>query len=203
MNAMSYISSGTAYLADNCPTPDILQNWRTGTSSGTILGERLVSSPGYMYAIFQNPDEYRADAPARLDAAKDDLTSSGGAPLTVRKAETSRLLDQVKSFQRLPNDWAGEGTVLVDSGVYDVSERVLQALPTEIPLPQVTPSPDGEVGLSWIRNGGRFEVLVQPDQHLLWVIGRDGAYTPGGMINFAEHKSLLRLNMALRQFWYD
>ena len=130
-------------------------------------------------------------------------TSSGaGGALNPRKADLTRLLARIEGFQKLPTVWAGDDTVMVDSNTYDTATQILQGLPHDVPLPQATPSADGEIGLTWMQQGGRFEVVIQPDRHVLWLVNHGHDYEPGGLVDLGAHKSLFDLNEALRQFYH-
>lgn len=128
------------------------------------------------------------------------VTDSGGEALTPRIADLNRLLSRVDKFRNLPTDWCGDHTILISAETYDIAARLLRELPSELPLPQATPSAEGEVGFIWFRNSNGFEVVIQPDCHILWVMQANGECTPGDIIDFPAEGTFYKLNEALRRF---
>jgi hypothetical protein len=202
----SPVSSGTASLVVNseplsnffllyqfaCNSPE------TARASG--VPQRLDS----LYTSLRFPNENgTANTVIYSETTEAHQTNlGGGEALNPRKADLTRLLARIDGFQRLPVAWAGDDTVMVDSNTYDTAAQILQGLPYDVPLPQATPSADGEIGLTWIQQGGRFEVMIQPDRHVLWLMNQGHDYEPGGMIDLSTHKSLFDLSEALRRFWH-
>lgn len=54
------------------------------------------------------------------------------------------------------------------------------------PLPQASPSPDGEISLSWYRGRDRLCMVVEPDGIVTWVTSNDHVVRPGGVLNFRK-----------------
>jgi hypothetical protein len=200
---LACVTSGTAIMPGNLPIRNLLEHWSVNISTEIIPAIPALPHHYRDDVIFGMTQDTTVNTAPIMGALAADLTNSGGEVLSPRKAETSRLLATVKRFRELPADWSGKDTVPIDSALSELAERVLLGLSEDIPLPQATPSADGEIGLTWVRQRDRFEALIQPDQHIIWVVGRNGHHVPGGLINLAEHNSLLDLYEALRRFWHD
>jgi hypothetical protein len=72
----------------------------------------------------------------------------------------------------------------VDRGAIDRVVACLNLLPTSIPRPQASPSPDGEIGLFWFHNGNRVEAYFDPEGHLTWIGKFDGRFDRGGDVEW-------------------
>lgn len=198
------VTSGTM-----CPTerPYLYEIWHTGYAGcGHDEGLRE-GSPfrfAYLYSDLQLPSEgTTANTLVNVEAASSvEVTGAGGLALTLRDARLAATVDRIRSFEHLPRDWAGEDTVAIRPEVRLIAERILRSLPPEIPIPQPTPSGDGEIGLSWIKGADRFEAIVHADCQVAWVLSRGSQFAPGGLIDAVE-RNLYRLTAALRQFWND
>ena len=129
-------------------------------------------------------------------------TDAGGEGLSARARERSLLLSRIESFATLPKDWGGEDTILAGRQTLDVAKRLVRELPRKWPLPQATASPEGEIAFTWFKGGNRLEALLQPDQHLIWVVKHDdGQYAPGRDIDLAALASFAGLFEAIARFY--
>ena len=128
-------------------------------------------------------------------------TDAGGEGISARAQERSLLSSRIESFTKLARDWAGEDTIVVDQQTLDVAKRLVRELPNKWPLPQATPSPEGEIALTWFKGGNRLEALLQPDRHLIWVVKNDGEYAPGRDIDLNAVASFAGLFEAIALFY--
>jgi len=75
--------------------------------------------------------------------------------------------------------WDGNGAHPIDFLAVDQVKRFLRALPDRVPLPEISPEPDGSVSLDWIHSQGRlFSVSVTGSNRLAyaWLDGTDSGY---------------------------
>jgi hypothetical protein len=161
-----------------CPPPSLLsaevEYWRR--DAGAILDVNAarsvvdLSSMGEhkLYAVTRGAFAYR---PPRRNLL--ELAVSGASP-SWRMAALAALWRRIEGFARLPADWAGEGTVLVSPTLLNRARLLLRGLPSALPLPQASPSAEGEIALTWFRGGRRLEAMLQPDDHLVWVVTGGG-----------------------------
>lgn len=80
--------------------------------------------------------------------------------------------------------WDGSGGAAVDPVAVVLAERVLRALPSHLPLPDLAVEPDGSISLDWIHSRKRlFSVSVGRGSRLAfaWL---DGADTGHGVARF-------------------
>ena len=69
-------------------------------------------------------------------------------------------------------DWDGYGAKPIDIETYHESLRFIDYLPKDIPCPELTPEPDGEVSFEWFKNNQRiFSVSI----------GRNGELSYAGL----------------------
>lgn len=85
-------------------------------------------------------------------------TEEGAAgPGHFRTASEQRKLDAIEAILTLPRryreaNWNGEGAAPIPEDAIHEARTFLQKLPTTFPLPEVTPEPDGYLGLEWYAN---------------------------------------------------
>lgn len=80
---------------------------------------------------------------------QDTLTELAGS-LALRGTAEAALaeLERLRMAAAEAN-WDGHGALPLDAGAVDQAFRFIQALPTTIPVPDVSADPDGEVDLLW------------------------------------------------------
>lgn len=75
--------------------------------------------------------------------------------------------------------WDGNGAHPIDFAAVLQVARFLRALPDRVPLPEISPEPDGSVSLDWIQSRSRlFSVSVSGGNRLayVWVDGTDSGH---------------------------
>ena len=101
-------------------------------------------------------------------------------PVTGRHATTQALIDRITGYKYLEADWDGDGATTVDGAVVDAAVAIVDAVSTEgLRLPQPTLSADGEIGLSWFRGRDLFELTIDADLHIVWVLQVGKKVVPG------------------------
>jgi len=78
-----------------------------------------------------------------------------------RRDEIDTILALPQQYQNA--NWNGEGAAPIPEAAIEEARIFLQKLPTTFPLPEVTPEPDGYLGLEWYAN-----------KSLLYVVSFDG-----------------------------
>jgi len=76
-------------------------------------------------------------------------------------------LAEVYADCRVP-DWDGYGARPISSRAVEVAFSILLELPGWLPLPEVVPEPDGEIGLEWDRGWATFVVSVSGNRLLTY-----------------------------------
>jgi hypothetical protein len=74
-----------------------------------------------------------------------------------RTASQQRRLDAIEALLPLPGryreaNWNGDGAAPIPESAIQEARTFLQKLPATFPLPEVTPEPDGYLGLEWYAN---------------------------------------------------
>ena len=74
-----------------------------------------------------------------------------------RTASQQRRLDAIEALLPLLGryreaNWNGEGAAQIPENAIQEARTFLQKLPATFPLPEVTPEPDGYLGLEWYAN---------------------------------------------------
>ena len=117
----------------------------------------------------------------------------------IRAAQLNALRDRLEEFVRLPEGWAGPGTVPPSSLLASQVGRLLEELPKDAPLPQATASGEGEIGLTWFRGDDCLDALASPDGHLTWVLKIGDAFLEGDVLELSS-RSLAPFHEALADF---
>jgi hypothetical protein len=95
---------------------------------------------------------------------------------TIPSATRSDLKARIRGFgaQRVVGESRVEGQTIKRAVL------LLDLLPTNLPCPQTSSSPDGEVGFFWFHNGNRVEAYLDGEGNLTWIGKFNGSFDPGG-----------------------
>lgn len=118
----------------------------------------------------------------------------------VRYAQAAALWDRIEEFARMPDGWAGEGSVAVSREVLLHIGRLLSELPADIELPQATASADGEIGLTWFKGSDRLDAILGSVSYLSWASRVGEIYFEGDVVELSFDAPLTRFHEALAQF---
>lgn len=100
---------------------------------------------------------------------------------TPRSPALRALLARIRNFGGLAPDWAGEDTTAIDELTIAAAMRAAEAATrAEFPLPQASPSPEGEISLSWYRKRNRLALILAPDGYVTWTTSIDRHVEEGG-----------------------
>jgi hypothetical protein len=89
----------------------------------------------------------------------------------------------VDRFSSLRARWTHADAIPVSEDTISTAAVLLDNLPEVIEPPHISPSSDGEIGLSWIKGMDRFEAILDADNHLAWITKIDGNYVAGLDVN--------------------
>jgi hypothetical protein len=104
-------------------------------------------------------------------------------------AEQDTLCRRIHEFAKLEAGWNGDDSVAPNEAVIAEACKIVRELPDNAQLPHVSPSADGEIGLSWLSGNKRLEALIQPEGYLVLVRALDHQLTPVAEINLRERSS--------------
>jgi hypothetical protein len=130
---------------------------------------------------------------ARRPIAEEGFLPVAYMPTQSRADEIMGLCSLIRGFAELRQDWNGKDTLLPDHKVIKWACNLVAKLPPSVGLPQVSPSAEGEIGLSWFNGGKRLEAMLQPDRHLVWVKKVEDEFVPGDDIDLEHEHSFDRL----------
>jgi hypothetical protein len=108
-----------------------------------------------------------------------------------REDEVKDLCERIDGFARLTPGWNGDDAIVPTKQAVHAARTIVRELPTEVELPQVNPSPDGEIALTWFKDQKRLSAVIDPDLHLVWgTLSRsDGRVEPGDDIDLHARSS--------------
>ncbi len=92
-------------------------------------------------------------------------------------------------------DWDGYGAQGMDPAAVTVAERLIRALPMDIPMPECAPEPDGSISLDWWESRYRIvSVSVSPSARLAfaWLDGTDRGHAVARFDGSAVPERLLQ-----------
>ena len=121
-----------------------------------------------------------------LTALKEEPATGQPDARPPRSTRLTALRDRVQSFARLPEGWAGDGTIPPSRQVVGHVDRLLLGLPEDMTLPYATASGEGEIGLTWFRGEDRLSATASPEGHLLWVSKVGGQFLDGEILPLAS-----------------
>ena len=91
------------------------------------------------------------------------------APAGHNTGDAMALCDRITDFGRLPTDWTGNGAIPPRAEIVSFACNLVRNLPNSVDLPHASPSADGEIGFVWDKGEDRFEAMLEPDGHLVWI----------------------------------
>ena len=83
-------------------------------------------------------------------------------------------------------DWDGYGAAAIPAEAFEEAWRLLELLPSSIPIPEILPEPDGEIGLEWYRNNRFVFVVSVSGKHRINYAGIFGDNKTHGTEYFGE-----------------
>ena len=79
-------------------------------------------------------------------------------------------------------EWPDLDAVQIRYETISHAKKILAHLPLSTENPHISVSADGEIGFSWVKGSSRFEAMVDPEDHLVWVVKLGRNFAPGGDI---------------------
>lgn len=99
------------------------------------------------------------------------------------------------------DDWDGYGATAIDSSVVRNAEEFIRVLPDNLPVPEVSPEPDGSISLDWIRTPNQVVSVSIGSTNRLAFAWLDGSERGHSVLNFdgstIPHRILSSINPTL------
>jgi hypothetical protein len=101
-----------------------------------------------------------------------EATDSFQLPIMLR-AKFDTVLELRRVFQESSaGNWDGEGAEPISDATYQEASRLIRLLPVIFPMPEVTPMPNGQIGLEWYLARNRTFVVAVGGNQVLTYAGR-------------------------------
>jgi hypothetical protein len=94
-----------------------------------------------------------------------------------RLHEVDTLCERIAGFGQLTPRCAD--AIVPSTDTIREARKIVRELPRGVDLPQVNPSPDGEIGFIWFNGLRQLNAVIDPDLHLVWVTGFNGQFGNG------------------------
>ena len=115
--------------------------------------------------------------------ARADMLSFLFSNARPRSAKLEALIARIKGFGELAADWDGDETIAISKVTIAAAMRTADAAArADFPLPQASPSSEGEISLSWYRKRDRLALIIAPDNYVTWTTSDDRSVEPGGVL---------------------
>lgn len=135
-------------------------------------------------------------------AATADMLSFLYPKARPRSAMLVALLARIMSFGDLAADWDGDEAVTISEVTIAAAMRAADAAArADLSLPQASPSPEGEISLSWYRKRDRLAMIIAPDNYVTWTTSDDRSVEPGGILTVDSPSFPGSIVEALRGFY--
>jgi hypothetical protein len=83
-------------------------------------------------------------------------------------------------------DWDGEGAETISTETYEVARRLLESLPSDMPLPSISAEPDGQLNFEWYQTPRRLlSASINSSGTLYWA-ALIGSEDPWGFCQFVD-----------------
>ena len=82
------------------------------------------------------------------------------------------------------SDWDGYGGLAIDPVVVRKAEEFIRALPDNLPLPEVSPEPDGSISLDWMLSRNQVVSVSIGAKNRLAFAWLDGSERGHSVVNF-------------------
>lgn len=116
--------------------------------------------------------------------------------IVVRDSEPSQELDAarialLKTLQETcqrcqqPN-WDGEGAEAISTETHEVARRLLESLPSDMPLPSISAEPDGQLNFEWYQAPRRLLSASLSSNGTLYWAALIGSEDPRGSCQFVD-----------------
>lgn len=116
--------------------------------------------------------------------------------IVVRDSEPSQELDDARTAllktlretwqQCQQSNWNGEGAEAISPETHDVARRLLESLPSDMPLPSISAEPDGQLNFEWYQSPRRLlSASISSNGTLYWA-ALIGSEDPRGSCQFVD-----------------
>jgi hypothetical protein len=146
----------------------------------------------YGTAVSEEADVIRRSASAVLEWRERSITLFGEKSAVIREIQAVAA-----AHGRM--GWDGEEAYAVSLLAADQGEAFIRALPSDVPMPEVAPEPDGSISLDWIQSRNRlFSISIGLTDRLAfaWLDGTDRGH---GVARFDRERIPSRILDAIRE----
>ncbi len=91
-------------------------------------------------------------------------------------------------------DWDGYGAQAVTEDAYAEAQRIIDALPSWLPAPEIVAEPSGDVGFEWYKDRGQVFALSVSGRHRIIYAGIFAGDKEHGSVYFEETMPLVILH---------
>ena len=96
-----------------------------------------------------------------------------------------KTLEEIFQRYQLPN-WNGEGADAISPETHEVARRMLESLPSDMPLPSISAEPDGQLNFEWYQAPRRLLSASISSSGTLYWAALIGSEDPRGSCQFAD-----------------
>lgn len=68
-------------------------------------------------------------------------------------------------------DWDGHDAVAISEDVYEEAKKIINLLPSAIPMPEIVAEPNGDIGFEWRRDKGQVFAISVGGKHRITYAG--------------------------------
>lgn len=165
-----------------------MQRW---TSAEPTRGDHSIVGAELKYAeiALTSPDQ-------RSPLSSPALSTRDAQRLALFEAGRQSLIALVRRYPDATRNQHDADPVSAEVSVSAV--EVLMSMDSDMPLPRVSATRDGEVALLWKFERARVDAAIQGEEHLVWVESDRGDFVDGGDIDL-QRQSAAPLWMAVRR----
>jgi hypothetical protein len=111
-----------------------------------------------------------------LEEIFDSSTQTKQEDLTAKRRTFQSLREVYNECSK--SNWDGYNAVAISKTTYNNAKKLIENIPRNIPTPEITPEPTGEIGLEWYRTKHFVFVISVGENNLITYAGTVGEGKP-------------------------
>lgn len=106
------------------------------------------------------------DIDEAIDQLRKSVTITFGRPLDEMRDSLNEIFREC-----MRADWDGYGAVAISEDAYEEAKKIINLLPSSIPVPEILAEPTGDIGFEWHKGEGQVFAISVRGKNLIFFAG--------------------------------